>query len=105
MTYITESNDKIDRLLLAFDGAIASKGRHAGKLKAKCPPMGSDAAIMWQAMQVNANPYKVSIMQIALLNKDQSEFYSQCQAWADERKAIAPMLDRDRVALDRLGAW
>ena len=105
MTHITESNNKINRLLLAFDGAIASKGRHAGKLKAKCPPMGSDAAIMWQAIQMNANPYKVSIMQIALLSREQSEFYSHCQAWADERKAIAPMLDRDRVALDRMGAW
>ena len=105
MTHITESTDKFNRLLLAYDGAIASKGRHAGKLKAKCPPMGSDAAIMWQAMQMNANPYKVSIMQVALLNKEQAGFYSQCQAWADERKAIAPMLDRDRVALDRLGAW
>ena len=105
MTHITESNDKMNRLLLAFEGAIASKGRHKGKLKSKCPPMGSDAAIMWQAMQMNANPYKVSIMQVALLSKEQAEFYNQCQAWADERKAIAPMLDRDRLALERMGAW
>ena len=105
MNELDKSAAQIDRLLLAFDGAIASKGRHAGKLKAKCPPMGTDAAIMWQAVQMNANPYKVSIMQIALLNQEQSAFYGLCQAWADERKAIAHMLDRDRVALDKLGAW
>ena len=105
MTHVSDTTANLNRLLLAYDGAIASKGRHAGKLKAKCPPMGSDAAIMWQAMQLNANPYKVSIMQIALLNKEQAAFYSLCQAWADERKAIAPMLDRDRVALERLGVW
>lgn len=105
MNELDKSAAQIDRLLKAYDGAIASKGRHAGKLKAKCPPMGTDAAIMWQAMQMNANPYKVSIMQIAILDKEQSAFYGLCQVWADERKTIAPMLDRDRVALDKLGVW
>jgi hypothetical protein len=102
---IEQTNAKINRLLLAYGDAIASKGKHAGKLKAKCPPMGTDGAIMWQAVQMNANPYKVSIMQIALLDSAAQAFYCECQQWADERKAIAPMLDRDRVALERLGVW
>jgi hypothetical protein len=105
MTLLEQTQSELNRLLLAYQDAIASKGKHAGKLKAKCPPMGTDGAIMWQAIQLNANPYKVSIWQIAMLSREQSEFYALCQAWADARKAIAPMLDRDRVALERLGAW
>lgn len=94
-----------NRILLAYEGAIATRGKHKGKLKAKCPPMGTDAAIMWQAMQMHANPYKVSIMQLVMGSHGDEEFYAACQKFADERASVAKRLDRDRVALERLGVW
>ena len=98
--------DMETRLLLALDQAIASKGKHKGQLKAKCPPMGTDGAIMWQALMMHANPYKVSIFQIALSGAGADHgFFQACMSFAEERASVLPRLDRDRVALERLGVW
>jgi hypothetical protein len=91
------------RLLLAYEDAIATRGKHKGQLKAKCPAMGTDGAIMWQALQMLANPYKVSIMQLLFLTPEQREFRAACDKFAAERPAR--YLDRDRVALESLGVW
>lgn len=93
------------RLLLALDGAIAQRGKNKGMLKAKCPPMGTDAAVMWQALVLYANPYKASIFQMAMASHGDSEFYEACQQYAWLHADILPSLDRDRVALTKMGAW
>jgi len=93
------------RLLLALNQAIASKGKHKGQIKAKCPPMGTDGAIMWQALMMHANPYKVGIGHMIYATHMDSEFYKACESFAQERASVLPRLDRDRVALERLGAW
>lgn len=97
--------DMETRLLLALDQAIASKGKHKGQLKAKCPPMGTDGAVMWQALVWHANPFKVSICHMMYASHSDSEFYQACLSFAEERASVLPHLDRDRVALERLGVW
>lgn len=91
------------RLLLAYQDAIATRGKHKGQLKAKCPILGTDGAIMWQALQMHANPYKVSIFQLIFLTPEQKAFREACDAFAAER--ATHHLDRDRVALESLGVW
>ena len=93
------------RILLAFEDAIATRGKRKGMLKAKCPPMGTDGALMWQACMMNANPYKVGMGHLILMNKECRDFFMVCQAWADERASVLRHLDRDRVALEDLGVW
>lgn len=101
-----EYSDQLEqRLLLALDGAIAQRGKNKGQLKAKCPPMGTDAAVMWQALMLYANPYKASIFQMVWASHGDTEFYDACAAFAAERASVLPNLDRDRVALTKLGAW
>ena len=93
------------RLLLALDGAIATRGKNKGKLKSKCPPMLTDAAMMWQALMLHANPYKASIFQMTIGSHRDPEFYAACETFANERTQVLPYIDRDRVALEKMGAW
>jgi hypothetical protein len=93
------------RLLLAYEGAIATRGKNKGMLKAKCPPMGTDSAVMWQACMYYANPYKVSLFSLVFHGMADDSFKDACFAFAAERASVLPNLDRDRVALTKLGAW
>jgi len=93
------------RLLLAYADAIASKGKNKGMLKAKCPPMGTDGAVMWQACMLIANPYKASIFNIMFSTGLDREFWQACDQFAQSRKGAMRLLDRDRVALEKLGVW
>jgi hypothetical protein len=92
-----------ERIFKAFKAATVSRGKGKGMLKSKCPTMGTDAAIMWQACMMVANPYKVSIFQ-AILCPD-TEFREACTAFANKHTSDLRGLDRDRVALSRLGVW
>ena len=90
-------------IIAAIDGAIASRGKHKGRLKRACPPMGSDSAAAWQALSLLANPYKASLFQIAFFNE------RQCWIYRNILKALEGLdlrgFDRDRVALEVMGAW
>jgi hypothetical protein len=98
--------DKLEkRLLLAYEDAIATRGKNKGKLKAKCPPIGTDAAIMWTQMMLYANPYKVGMMHAIMGAHSDPEFTEACSAFAKERSSVAKYMDRDRVALESLGVW
>ena len=90
------------RLRAAVAGALVSRGKGAWQLKAKCPPMGSDAAIAWQALTLVANPYKAGLGHLMLCND--RDFLKQCQDYVDTLRGVET-LDRDRRALTRLGAW
>jgi hypothetical protein len=72
------------RLEAASAGAFCKSGPSKGHLKAKCPPMGTDAAIFWQATQMAANPYRVSIAQLIFLDADQQAFFELVEALATE---------------------
>ena len=93
------------RLLKAYEQAIATRGRNKGLLKAKCPKMGTDGAVMWNALAMYANPYKVGLGHIMYASMTDQEFYHACEQFAQDRAKIAKRLDRDRIALERLGAW
>ena len=72
------------RLTAAQDKAFCKSGPNKGHLKAKCPAMGTDAAILWQATQMASNPLRVSIAQLIFLTADQQAFFDLCEALATE---------------------
>jgi len=72
------------RLEAASNGAFCKSGPNKGHLKAKCPPMGTDAAIFWQATQMASNPFRVSIAQLIFLTDDQRHFFNLVEDLAHE---------------------
>lgn len=59
----------------AHQQAVAQSGPRKGKLKAKCPPMGTMAAAYWQGCMMALNPYKVSIGQIIFFTPEQQALF------------------------------
>ncbi len=92
-----------DICIAAIDAAKATRGKNKGMLKASCPPMGTDAAAAWQALMGHANPYKISIGQIMLFSDRQRAIYHAIDESLKGHDLRG--LDRDRVALEVLGAW
>lgn len=96
-----ESRDLKTLCIDAIAAACVSRGKRKGCLKATCPPMGTNAAAAWQAMMLEANPYKASIAQIMMLRGEARAIYDAIEA---SLKGIDLRgLDRDRVALEGLG--
>lgn len=93
------------RLNVAYKAALASTGRNKGKLKSKCPPMGTDAAMMWQALMLYANPYKSGLGHLIMAGFTDPDFKSACDQFALDMVDRLPALDKDRIALSRMGAW
>ena len=89
----------------AIDGAIATRGKNKGKLKAKCPPMHTDAAAAWQAIQMEANPYKVSMGACLFFSLRQTKIFNAVLETIREKNIDVRGLDRDRLALESMGAW
>jgi sulfite reductase beta subunit-like hemoprotein len=98
-----ESHELRDICIAAIDGALVSRGRHKGMIKVKCPPYGTDAAAAWQALAMISNPYKVSIWQIASFSDRQRAIYNNIERALENYDGRG--LDRDRVALELMGAW
>ena len=87
----------------AIDAAKVSRGKNKGMLKAKCPKSDSDGAAAWQAVTLQANPYKAGIFTIAMFDDRQRAIFDAVG------KAIEGYdinhLDRDRTILEALGVW
>jgi hypothetical protein len=92
-----------DKSAHALKAAVTSRGPHKGLLLAKAPRSSTLAYAAWQAAQICCNPYKTSIMGIALLNDEQRAVYDEVLA-IFEGLGIKS-LDRDRNALERLGVY
>jgi hypothetical protein len=92
-----------ERISAAIAGALVSRGRAKGRLKASCPAMGTDAAAAWQALTMQANPYKIGLGHLIFMPAEQRELFEAIKAGA-ERLDIRG-IDRDRVALESLGVW
>lgn len=92
----------------AVRGAFATRGKNKGRLLARCPKANTDAAAAWQAVQSAANPYKVGIGTIIFFSDRQHDIFEAVLAAVGELlkqgKSLAS-LDRDRAALEALGAW
>ena len=93
------------RIVAAVLAAIATKGKNAGRLLAKCPPSETDAAAAWQACMMHSNPYKVGMITIMLFTEDQRYIYAAVGAALATGKIDVRNLDRDRAALESLGVW
>lgn len=92
-----------DICIAAIDQAKVSRGKTKGMLKAKCPKSDSDGAAAWQAMTLQANPYKAGLYTIAMFTDRQRAIFDAVG------KAIEGYdvnhLDRDRQILEALGVW
>ena len=104
-----KEQEMADRFVAAMDVAIATRGKRKGFLKAKCPPMGTDAAIFWQEAMLIINPYKASIAQMIFRNEDQQHFGRVCAVAIEYMKQNPSqrslIQDADRNALEKMGAW
>ena len=89
----------------AINDAIAKSGKNKGQLKAKCPPSNTDAAAAWQAIQMEANPFKVSMATCLFFSERQTKIFNAVIETIRDRNIDVRGLDRDRVALENLGAW
>jgi hypothetical protein len=89
--------------IAAIDAAIVSRGKNKGRLKAACPPMGTDAAAAWQAMMGHANPYKIGMGHIMFFTERQRDIYNAIDKALEGRDVRH--VDRDRVALETMGVW
>ena len=98
-----ESRDLKTLCIDAIAAACVSRGKRKGCLLASCPPATSNAAIAWQALMMKANPYKVSLGQLLFMTDEQRAMYDAIA------NAIANVdvrgMDKDRIALEGLGAW
>ena len=90
------SDELKDICIAAIKTATATRGQHKGRLKSKCPPMGSDGAAAWQAIIGHSNQYKLGMGHIMFFTDRQRAIYNAID------KAL---MDRDRVALDTLGVF
>ena len=92
-----------DVCIEAIDAAKVSRGKSKGMLKAQCPKADSDGAAAWQAMTLQANPYKVGIGTIMFFTDRQRAIFDAVNK-AIEGQDINH-LDRDRTILEALGVW
>ena len=92
------------RALAALKAAYATRGKYAGRLLARCPLGTTDAAAAWTAAQLVCNPFKVGIMNMLLFTTDQKAIHREVLDLF-ETLPNARLFDRDRAALERLGAW
>lgn len=87
----------------AINGALVSRGKYKGSLKASRPNSTSDAAAAWEALIMEANPYKAGIYFQLMMNERQQAIFREVS------KAIEGLdlrsIDRDRNILEQLGAW
>jgi len=92
-----------DICIAAIDAAKVSRGKNRGMLRARCPKSNSDGAAAWQAMTLQANPYKIGIGTIMFFTDRQRAIFDAVG------KAIeghdVNHLDRDRTILESLGVW
>ena len=88
---------------LAMQNALVSRGKNRGQLKAQCPPMGTPEAAAWQAIVAKANPYKLGIGHLLFMSAEHREIFDAVEMLI--KNLDVRRLDRDRIALEVLGAW
>jgi len=86
--------------------AYATRGKHRGQLLAKCPRSDTLAAAAWQGAMMVCNPYRVSIAALIFMTVEQRAIYDEIVAHFEALpREYMIMAQRDRYALERLGAW
>ena len=94
----------LEQVKAAITGAISQRGPTKGMLKAKAPsdPLANAA---WQALMSVANHYKTGIFTMICFTEEQKEMYAIVAKMADTIPNLVAMADRDRRALESMGAW
>jgi hypothetical protein len=96
----------LERLEAAKAAAFSTRGPNKGHLKTKCPPMGTDGAIFWQAAMMRCNPYKVGMGHMLFMSPEQRDFYDICMRWVDaQHTSWAIGADVDRAKLTAMGVY
>lgn len=94
-----------DKAALALKDAVATRGPRKGYLKASAPKSNTLSYAAWQAGMMAFNPYKVSIYGLMVMSEEQREVYDELVKIFDAAKARGFHMDKDREALEKLGAW
>lgn len=94
-----------EECLAAFRAALVSRGPRKGILLANCPRGDTDAAAAWQAIMLRSNPFKVGIGTVLFMSERQREIFNFIGETVDSHRLDVRGLDRDRRALEALGAW
>jgi hypothetical protein len=95
-----------DKAALALRDAVAQSGKHKGMLKAKAPPSTTLGYAAWQGAMLVCNPFKVSIPGMMFMTEEQRDIMREIEQLFEELKVLGVQrLDRDRSALERIGAW
>ncbi len=90
----------------ALRGAISTRGKNKGQFLAKAPPSNSLAYAAWMGAMLSINPYKVSVFGMMMMTADQKAVCDAVTKFFDAMpKAERIAFDRDRRALEMLGAW
>jgi hypothetical protein len=94
----------------ALKAALVTKGPRKGLLLSSAPKMRTPAYAAWSAMMLNVNPYKVGIYAQIMMDDDQREIAREIESFfmslsPQRQAALRHGLDKDRQALESLGAW
>lgn len=73
---MNKSAEFIDKVRQAMAGAISQRGPTKGRLKSKCPPLGSLSAVAWCAYMSNINPHKVGMGQLLFMDDEGREIFN-----------------------------
>ena len=99
-------NKLTDTARTALAQAYASKGKHRGQLLKRCPKSNTLAAAAWQGAMLACNPYQVSIGAMLFMSAEQKAVREEITAHFESLpREYRIMAQRDREALERLGAW
>lgn len=105
---MTDLSDKTstlsDRALAALQGAFVTRGANRGQLLANAPK-DKMARMAWNGAQMVCNPYKVSICALMFASDEEKAIFDEVQKFIESLGPLARGLDRDRLALERLGVW
>ena len=65
-----------DKVIKGFKEALVSRGKNKGMLKAKCPPMDTFGAAVWQALAFYSNPHKMGLGHMLFMSGESKEVYN-----------------------------
>ncbi len=88
----------------ALRGAFVSRGANRGQLLANAP-RDKMARMAWNGAQMVCNPYKVSLCALIFASDEEKAIFDEVERFMESLGPAAKTLDRDRVALERLGVW
>jgi hypothetical protein len=95
-----------DKARTALAKAYATRGKHRGQLLARCPRSDTLEAAAWQGAMLVCNPYKAGIGVLLFMSPEQKAIQEEVTAHFESlpREHVV-LAQRDREALERLGAW